>query len=52
MVGFVKRTGVTTQFVLVVGFRQSMKRFRPMGVRSASCVSVLGKEKALSIMVI
>jgi len=27
------------------------ERFRPMGVRSGNGVSVLGKEKALSIMV-
>jgi hypothetical protein len=38
-------------FSLVVEFRQSEKRFRPMGVRSVDGVSVLGREKALSTMV-
>jgi hypothetical protein len=50
MVGFERTGGYQMLFTLVVEFRQSMKRFRPMGVRSVNGVSVVGKEKALSTM--
>lgn len=51
MVGFGNAGGHQNAILIDCLTRQSIKRFRPMGVRSVSSVSVLGREKALSTMI-
>jgi hypothetical protein len=50
MVGF-ESTGGHQNAVLAGSRVEAVRWFRPMGVRSGNGVSVLGREKALSIMV-